>query len=83
MKFFGSGKDLATEVVVGGGGPSNSDNTAEKYNTPVVDTEALERVPSQNVQDGVKKVEAVTLTWTKNQLILAYGWQELHPYAQL
>ena len=75
MKFFGRGKDLATEVAVGG--PSDTDNTAEKYNTPVVDTDSLERVPSQNVQEGVKKVEAVTLTWTRSQLILAYGWQEL------
>ena len=74
MKFFGRGKDLATDVAVGG--PSDSENTTEKHSTPVVDVDALERVPSQNVQDGVKKVEAVTLIWTRNQLILAYGWQE-------
>lgn len=80
MKFFGRGKALATEVAVGG--PSDSDNTTEKHDTPGVDADALERIPSQNVQDGVKKVEAVTLTWTRNQLILAYGWQELHSYRQ-
>jgi hypothetical protein len=80
MKFFGRGKALATEVAVGG--QSDSDNTSEKHNTSGVDADALERVPSQNVQDGVKKVEAVTLTWTRNQLILAYGWQELHSYRQ-
>ena len=80
MKFFGRGKALATEVAVGG--PSDSDNTTEKHDTPGVDADALERIPSQNVQDGVKKVEAVTLTWTRNQLILAYGWQELHSYHQ-
>ncbi|KAH8773359.1 major facilitator superfamily domain-containing protein [Hyaloscypha sp. PMI_1271] len=71
MKFFGRGKALATEVAVGG--PSDSDHTTEKHDTPGVDADALERIPSQNVQDGVKKVEAVTLTWTRNQLILAYG----------
>lgn len=71
MKFFGRGKALATEVAVGG--LSDSDNTTEKHNTPGVDADALERIPSQNVQDGVKKAEAVTLTWTRNQLIIAYG----------
>jgi hypothetical protein len=80
MKFFGRGKALATEVAVGG--LSDSDNTTEKHNTPGVDADALERIPSQNVQDGVKKAEAVTLTWTRNQLIIAYGWQELHSYRQ-
>jgi hypothetical protein len=72
MKFFGRSKDLATDVAVGG--PSDSDNTAEKHTPAAVDADALEHVPSQNVQDGVKKIEAVTLTWTRNQLILAYGW---------
>jgi hypothetical protein len=72
MKLFGRGKDLATEVAVGG--PSDSENPTEKNTPAVVDDDALERVPSQNVQDGVKKIEAVTLTWTRNQLILAYAW---------
>lgn len=74
MKFFGRSKDLATEVVVGGES-SEPVNVMEKHSQPaVVDDNSLERVPSQNVQDGVKKIEAVTLTWTRNQLILAYGW---------
>jgi hypothetical protein len=74
MKFFGRGKDFATEVAVGAES-SEPDNVVEKNSPPlVVDDNSLERVPSQNVQDGVKKIEAVTLTWTRNQLILAYGW---------
>lgn len=60
MKFFGRGKDLATDVAVGG--PSDSEITPEKHTPGVVDDNALEHVPSQNVQDGVKKIEAVTLT---------------------
>jgi hypothetical protein len=76
MKVFGRGRYLATEVAVGG--PSDSENPTEKKNTPtVIDDAALERVPSLNMQDGVKKVEAITLTWTRNQLIIAYGWSEL------
>ena len=52
MKFFGRGKDVATEVAVGP--PSEaSDNAAEKQSPPVVDADALERVPSQNVQVGL------------------------------
>ena len=30
--------------------------------------------PSEDVQAGVKKVEAVTLVWTKKELIFAYAW---------
>ncbi|KAN0090165.1 hypothetical protein V8E51_018744 [Hyaloscypha variabilis] len=71
MKFFGRGKDVATDIAVGP--PSDSDNATEKHLPPAVNADALERVPSQNVQDGVKKIEAVTLTWTRNQLIMAYG----------
>ncbi|PMD26044.1 MFS general substrate transporter [Hyaloscypha hepaticicola] len=71
MKFFGRGKDLATEVAVGR--PSDSENPTEKNTSAVIDDASLERVPSLNVQDGVKKVEAVTLTWTRNQLIIAYA----------
>jgi hypothetical protein len=29
--------------------------------------------PSEDIQQGVKKAEAVTLTWTRNELIVAYG----------
>jgi hypothetical protein len=75
MKFFGRGKDLATAVAVGR--PSGSENSTEKNTSAVIDDAALDRVPSLNVQDGVKKVEAVTLTWTRNQLIIAYAWSEL------
>ena len=74
MKFFGRGKDLATEVAVGR--PSDSENSTEKNTSAVIDDAALDRVPSLNIQDGVKKVEAVTLTWTRNQLIIAYAWSD-------
>jgi hypothetical protein len=73
MEVFRGGKDLATEVAVGGRpDPSEPDNVMEKHPLAVIDDSSLERVPSQSVQDGVKKIEAVTLTWTQNQLILAY-----------
>ena len=75
MKFFGRGKDVATDVAVGGPETSTSepDNGSEKHSRAVVDDNSLDRVPSEDVQEGIKKIEAVTLTWTRNELILAYG----------
>jgi uncharacterized protein YabE (DUF348 family) len=42
--------------------------------TEVNDAEnpALDEKPRQDAQVGVQKAEAVTLLWTKNQLIVAY-----------
>jgi len=51
MKFFGRGQDVATEVAIGPA--SDSDNAAEKHIPPAVNADALERVPSQNVQVGL------------------------------
>jgi hypothetical protein len=51
MKFFGRGKDVATDIAVG---PSSDlDNATEKHLPPAVNDDALERVPSQNVQVGL------------------------------
>ncbi len=46
---------------------------AEKGATKVDEEPTLSRVPSPDVQAGVQKIEAVTLTWTRNELIVAYG----------
>jgi hypothetical protein len=74
MKFFFGNRDkLAQDVAIGTVNPSESGHADEKQAT-TFDDNSLERVPSPTVQAGVKKVEAVTLTWTKNQLIFAYGW---------
>ena len=74
MKFFGRGKDVATDVAVGAAETtSEPDNGSEKHSRAVVDDNSLDRVPSEDVQEGIKKIEAVTLTWTRNELILAYG----------
>ena len=32
----------------------------------------IEELPAGNAQDGVRKVEAMTLTWTKSSLAVAY-----------
>ena len=73
MKFFGKSNKLAQDVAIGTADPTQSDHAAEKQ-TRTIDDSSLERLPSPHVQGGVKKVEAVTLTWTKNQLIFAYAW---------
>lgn len=30
--------------------------------------------PSEDVEEGVKKVEAAVMAWTKKDLIIAYAW---------
>ncbi|KAE8442447.1 hypothetical protein EG329_003348 [Mollisiaceae sp. DMI_Dod_QoI] len=84
MKFRGFGKrdELAEEVAVGRAEePSQPEHVGEKNlrddigeDRSADDENILEKIPTPDVQDGVKKVEAVTLTWTKNELILAYGF---------
>ncbi|KAH8670132.1 major facilitator superfamily domain-containing protein [Tricladium varicosporioides] len=76
MKFFGS-RNRATEhdIAVGEPATSDADNSNGEKRVPTLnDDSSLERVPSKDVQGGVKKVEAVTLTWTRNELFLAYGF---------
>jgi hypothetical protein len=47
---------------------------AEKQQPNTADDDGASiEAPSEDVQEGIKKVEAVTLTWTKNELIIAYG----------
>jgi hypothetical protein len=80
MKFFGirSSNKLATDVAIGTephqsiepdhGGEKSIPTTNNDYDI------SLEEKPAQDLQAGVKKVEAVTLTWTRNELVFAYGW---------
>lgn len=58
--------------------PSHQVNTddleskdVEKYPAPVANES--ER-PSENAQDGVKAVEAITLSWSKGSLAAVYIW---------
>lgn len=85
MKFFGKNKALAEEIAVGGA-PEHTDaekdatrNTIpnEKNVSSSDDVNSLEKVPTADAQAGVRKVEAVTLTWTKQELYIAYGWSVL------
>ena len=50
--------------------------TSDDVNAAGSDTDvnSLEKVPSVNAQAGVRKVEAVTLSWTKKELYIAYAW---------
>jgi hypothetical protein len=89
MKFFGKDKQLAEEIALGTPQVESGADiaVAEKQSPEVVDSSpddiraantddanSLEKIPSVDAQAGVKKVEAVTLTWTKNELYVAYGW---------
>jgi hypothetical protein len=89
MKFFGNSKELAEEIVVGGPtesqddaelaaaekqAPGTSDITEARRADSSDELNSLEKYPSADAQTGVKKVEAVTLTWSKKDLYIAYGW---------
>jgi len=75
MKVFDRSNIVAPDVAVRGLHELEQD--AEKKVDPSTvndyDNNSLEQVPSKDVQAGVQAVEAVTLTWSKNQLVLAYG----------
>lgn len=76
FKVFNRDK-VAQDVAVGtGSGENDSDHAGEKQvNTDTaMKTDSASERPSEEVQAGVKKVEAVTLVWTKKELIFAYGW---------
>lgn len=77
MTFFGfrNTKRLSQELAIASA-PDDSATFAAEKQVPITtdDDSSLERRPSEDVQDGVKKVEAVTLTWTRNELLVAYGW---------
>jgi hypothetical protein len=85
MKFRGFGKRdaLSEELAIGSAEPQPQVELAgekdeKNLNADIGearsdDENILEKIPTPDVQIGVKKVEAVTLTWTKNELILAYA----------
>lgn len=64
-------------------GPSSPSELPEKNTTAepqtIEDDDAVRKVeeattPSKDAQSGVMSVEAVTLTWTKTSLVLAFVW---------
>lgn len=64
-------------------GPSSPSELPEKHTTgepqAIDEDDAVRKVeeattPSKDAQSGVKSVEAVTLTWTKTSLVLAFVW---------
>jgi hypothetical protein len=79
MKFFGNRNRSAvshdndvtptTEVNHFGIPPSEKQQEPQLTDEDGVSVEA----PSEDAQLGVKKAEAITLTWTINELIVAYG----------
>ncbi|TAQ84630.1 hypothetical protein B7494_g7035 [Chlorociboria aeruginascens] len=71
-KFFAHRKnDYLTDAIAIGPEVANSSEGGEKNPTPEYD--AVDEKPSEDVQDGVKRVEAVTLSWTTKELIVAYA----------
>ena len=77
--YFVKRNQLATEFAVGGTADPSEGDIAEKQDNEksaanVEEGSDFSRVPNPEAQGGVKKIEAVTLTWTKNELILAYAW---------
>ena len=49
--------------------------SADIQPSSIINEEQPEKyVPDGEAQNGVKKVEAITLSWSRNELIIAYIW---------
>jgi hypothetical protein len=55
------------------GGPAPEVDVDDKQPT-ATDDSSIDEIPDKNVEDGVKKAQAVTLSWTQKELIIAYAW---------
>jgi len=64
---------IAQDIAIGAPSIEDSDRVESGEKHVTTDFDQVSEKPS-DVQFGVKKVEAVTLTWTKNELIFAYAW---------
>ena len=74
MRIFGRDQLARTEVPVAENNESNSaavEEDVEAGNAPVSSSGTREKY-TDNAQNGVLKMEATTLIWTRNDLILAY-----------
>ncbi|TVY40417.1 Siderophore iron transporter [Lachnellula occidentalis] len=75
MKFFDKhSKTPGTEVATSNVAAPESDIEDKHVSTtdgPDVPSGGV--LPDQDVQDGVKKAQAITLSWTKKELIVAYA----------
>jgi hypothetical protein len=47
--------------------------TPETTETSDAENPVMDEKPQEKAQDGVQKAEAVTLLWTKKQLLIAYA----------
>jgi len=79
MKFFrNQDARTAQNVIVAtaiGDGYDGDKVDAERIQPTATDIDQSSQEKStEDVQAGVKKVEAVTLIWTKKELIFAYFW---------
>jgi hypothetical protein len=74
MRFFESRtKNAPLENDLAVGGPAGELDVDDKQPT-ATDDSSINDFPDKNVEDGVKKAQAVTLSWTKSELITAYAW---------
>ena len=65
---------IAQDIAIGAPSIEDSDRVESGGKHVTTDFDQVSEKLSEDVQFGVKKVEAVTLTWTKNELIFAYAW---------
>lgn len=79
MKFFGyrNDGDHANDIAVPPTAESNDLGTPPAEKQPpqhlTDDDGASIEAPSEDVQMGVKKAQAITLTWTTQELVVAYA----------
>jgi len=73
MRLFESRNKNAPLADIAVGEPATEVDVDNKQPT-ATDDSSIDEVPDKNVEDGVRKAQAVTLSWTKKELILAYAW---------
>lgn len=80
MRFFNNRTAPSAGVDTALGGPSSEGerDLEEKHvhtsnDLHASDNSSVDDLPDKDVQNGVKKAQAVTISWTRTQLIVAYA----------
>lgn len=79
LSHFIGGKDVEPMVALPDAVDCEAASPSEKTENVLTPTQECEpssddEVPSEIAAEGVKKVEAIALVWTKKELYAAYSW---------
>jgi len=76
MRFFDRGnKTPGADIAIGNATPEADPEDKHISTTDGADDSSFDdNLPDRDVQDGVKKAQAITLSWTRKELMVAYAW---------